>query len=157
MEIEIESDEESLSDHDHGAGAHTVNTLEESEHMTSTESMAGDSSSEEILAQKLERRQNNTLQRMKFYPMILILCYLFATIRRVIDWATEDQTPYYWAMLHTFFAAIPGFLNAIVYGLTKDVKHKNIEFWTGICGKDTGQRTAAVQLGDGDDSEDDGL
>merc|ERR1712173_6487 len=77
--------------------------------MASADSLAGggSTSSEEILARKLERRQNNTLQRMKFYPMVLIFCYLFATIRRAIDWATEYQTPYYWAMLHTFFAAIP--------------------------------------------------
>ena len=128
----MESEDESESDH------RETNTFEESERMNSADNVAGhessesilaaQKSSEEILAQKLERRQNNTLQRMKFYPMVLILCYLFATIRRILDWATEDQTPFYWAMLHTFFAAIPGFLNAVVYGFTKDVKRKNIEF-----------------------------
>ncbi len=81
---------------------------------------------------------------------------MFATIRRILDWATEDQTPFYWAMLHTFFAAIPGFLNAVVYGFTKDVKQKNIEFWTGVCGKERGQRSTAMRVGD-DDSDDDRL
>lgn len=148
----MESEEESESN-DHGE----TTAFDECERMTSNDSLAAkESSSEEVLAQKLERRQNNTLQRMKFYPMVLILCYLFATIRRVLDWATADQTPFYWAMLHTFFAAIPGVLNAVVYGLTKDVKRKNVEFWSGICGKD-GHRANGTRVGDDEDSEDDRL
>lgn len=34
----------------------------------------------------------------------------------------------YISRLHTFFAAIPGFLNAMVYGFTKDVKQRDKEF-----------------------------
>ncbi len=150
----MESEEESLSNNDRDEHIAGTPTFEESERMTSGDSFAGkDSSSEEVLAQKLERRQNATLQRMKFYPMVLIFCYLFATIRRVLDWATEDQTPFYWAMLHTFFAAIPGFLNAVVYGLTKDVKRKNVEFWSGICG----QKSNAKRVGLDEDSDDERL
>lgn len=93
----------------------------------------GGSSSAEVLESRLKRKQNNTLQRMKFYPMILIICYFFASIRRIIDWATEDQTSYILAVLHTFFAAIPGFLNAIVYGFTKDVKERDKEFILEYC------------------------
>jgi len=94
---------------------------------------AGDQqgSSEQV---QLQRKQNNTLQRMKFYPLILLICYTFPTIRRVIDWATNDQTPYFLAVLHTFFAAIPGFLDAIVYGLTKDVKQTDKRCLNTHCG-----------------------
>lgn len=60
-------------------------------------------SSQEVLESKLKRKQNNTLQRMKFYPMILIICYFFATIRRILDWATEDQTSYVLAVLSKQF------------------------------------------------------
>lgn len=58
----------------------------------------GDNDDNDENEAKLKRKQNNTLQRMKFYPLILIFCYFFATIRRIIDWATADQTPYFLAM-----------------------------------------------------------
>jgi len=160
--IEPEDEEKEHEFNEMRRGDRDTNTLDVDSvrvAMASADSLAGggSTSSEEILAQKLERQQNNTLQRMKFYPMILIFCYLFATIRRVLDWATEDQTPFYWAMLHTFFAAIPGLLNAVVYGLTKDVKRKNIEFWSGVCGRNKGRRSTAVSVGDDGDSEDERL
>eukprot|EP01083_Nonionella_stella_P275613 936184_1 len=105
---------------------------------TNAMTSSGDQYSSADMESKLKRKKNNTLQRMKFYPLILIICYTFATIRRIIDWATEDQTPYFLAILHTFFAAIPGFLNAIVYGLTKDVRTKDkqaIQEYCGCCSK----------------------
>ena len=89
--------------------------------------------SSEELQRKMERRRNNTLQRMKYYPLILIVCYTFATIRRVIDWATVDQTSFILALLHTFFAEIQGCLNAICYGFTKDVKIKDKEALDKYC------------------------
>ena len=50
--------------------------------------------SNEELQKKVVRKQNNTLQRMKYYPMILIICYFWATIRRIIDWATGSLCTY---------------------------------------------------------------
>merc|ERR1712228_210148 len=94
---------------------------------------SNENESSEELQRKMDRKKNNTLQRMKFYPLILIICYSFATIRRIIDWATVDQTPFILALLHTFFAAIQGCLNAICYGFTKDVKVKDMEALDKYC------------------------
>jgi len=119
-------------------------------------SIGGNESSAEVMESRLKRKQNNTLQRMKFYPMILIICYFFATVRRVIDWATEDQTSYVLAVLHTFFAAIPGFLNAIVYGFTKDVKQRDTEFIQEYCNCcDTNYSAKQKQVQDHESEDDD--
>merc|ERR1719229_805956 len=104
-------DDIEIDENDDESEEEFINQSEESQKMTAnTSSFGGDSSvisidhlSSEEMERRLQRKQNNTLQKMKFYPMILIFCYTFATIRRVIDWATEDQTPYWLAVLHTFF------------------------------------------------------
>ena len=123
---EVESEEDSIARDE---------TEAEREWITGSIAGQGKESSSESVSGRMERRRNNTLQRMRLYPLVLIACYLFATLRRFVDWATEDQTPYALAMLHTLFAAIPGFLNALVYGCTKDVRRRDLLFLTehGCC------------------------
>ena len=59
--------------------------------------------------------------------------------------------------LHTFFAAIPGFLNAIVYGFTKDVKERDKEFiyqYLNCCSKSPYSPKQRRQVQDNDSDDD---
>ena len=48
-----------------------------------------------------------TLQRIKFYPFVLFGCYLFATIRRIAEWASADHVaPFGIAACQVFTSAL---------------------------------------------------
>jgi len=58
----------------------------------------------------------NTTKRMKYYPLILVFCYFWATVRR-IWYFTDNDAPFIIVCFRIFFAAIYGFVNALVYGI----------------------------------------
>lgn len=52
------------------------------------------------------KSSGGTLQRIKYYPFVLFICYLFATIRRLYEVATMENAPFVLAALHVFFSAL---------------------------------------------------
>lgn len=75
-----------------------------------------------------------TLQRIKFYPFVLFGCYLFATIRRVAEWASTDHVaPFGIAACQVFTSALLGTCNAILYGFTPVVRKKDSEWFRRKC------------------------
>jgi cAMP receptor-like G-protein coupled receptor len=51
---------------------------------------------------------------LKFFPMILILCWFFPTVNRIYTFFSHRQNFYLYS-LHIFFSSCTGFLNSIVY------------------------------------------
>ena len=75
--------------------------------------------------------KSTTLQRMKYYPMVLVICYTPATIRRLSELLTNDSitSPFWLAAFQVFFSSLIGVGNAAVYGLSqRSVREKDIEW-----------------------------
>eukprot|EP00467_Chlorarachnion_reptans_P019472 CAMPEP_0114517478 /NCGR_PEP_ID=MMETSP0109-20121206/17915_1 /TAXON_ID=29199 /ORGANISM="Chlorarachnion reptans, Strain CCCM449" /LENGTH=365 /DNA_ID=CAMNT_0001698001 /DNA_START=9 /DNA_END=1106 /DNA_ORIENTATION=+ len=60
------------------------------------------------------------LQRMVYYPLVLVVCYIFGTISRIQQ--IFGPPVYGLVILHTIGMSSQGTLNAIVYGLTPSVR-----------------------------------
>jgi len=61
------------------------------------------------------------IQRMIYYPLVLVICYIFGTISRIQQ--LFGPPVYGLVILHTIGMSSQGTLNAIVYGLTPSVKN----------------------------------
>ena len=62
------------------------------------------------------------LNRLKLYPVILIVCWAPGVVYRVTMLFGENV--FLLLLLHTIMAGLPGFLNFIAYGLQKQVNQK---------------------------------
>jgi len=58
--------------------------------------------------------------RLKYYPLILVFCWTLPTLNRIYT-LFYDENPTF-NVIHTSFAGLQGFLNAIVYGCTASVR-----------------------------------
>eukprot|EP00698_Gefionella_okellyi_P011695 TRINITY_DN3100_c0_g1_i1.p1 TRINITY_DN3100_c0_g1~~TRINITY_DN3100_c0_g1_i1.p1 ORF type:complete len:440 (+),score=51.64 TRINITY_DN3100_c0_g1_i1:162-1481(+) len=58
----------------------------------------------------------NAVKRMGLYPLILIICYSWATVNRIQNYIAPD-TPLFWLyLLHVLFEDMVGLFNAFAYG-----------------------------------------
>jgi len=60
------------------------------------------------------------LDRLKWFPVLLICCYTFATINRIYGAATGDAI-YWLTVLHFLGIRFRGFGNFLLYGLSGPV------------------------------------
>merc|ERR1712129_92337 len=87
-----------------------------------------------------------TLQRIKFYPFVLFGCYLFATVRRIAEVASDDGVaPFAIAAIQVFTSALLGTCNAILYGFTPVVWDRDSKWIRGVLGCAEG-----IEADDGD-------
>eukprot|EP01084_Bolivina_argentea_P039796 73533_1 len=70
------------------------------------------------------RKKNATWKRMIYFPLILVLCFTGWTVRRIWDAATNNNSPFWLALLSMGLGSLFGCLDSLVYGCTKDVKMK---------------------------------
>lgn len=61
--------------------------------------------------------------RLWIYPLVLLICYGPASIRRV--WNIVGSPPYSLAVAHVCCASLHGFVNAIAYGRNSDIRALN--------------------------------
>jgi len=61
--------------------------------------------------------------RLWIYPLVLLICYGPASIRRV--WNLVGDPPYWLAVVHVCFASLHGFVNAMAYGRNSDIRALN--------------------------------
>lgn len=61
------------------------------------------------------------VRRLKWYPLVLVICYSWASINRVYQAITGDFQ-FWLSAIHIIFMSSIGLLNAIVYGMTQQVK-----------------------------------
>jgi len=86
------------------------------------------------------RRSSATLDRIKYYPMVLVVCYFFATVNRIVQ--IFGPQPFWLSVLHTIGAGSQGTLNCIVYGLTPSVRSAFVTLIYPICARVCGSKMA---------------
>ena len=59
-------------------------------------------------------------EKVKYFPIFLILCWIFPSINRILQ--ISDKKIYWMEVLHIIFESSIGFLNMIVYALSPGVK-----------------------------------
>jgi len=69
----------------------------------------------------LDRSAEN-FKRMRWYPLVLVAIYFFATVDRV--WQLFASANYELSVFRVFFASLAGFFNALIYGWTPAVQDK---------------------------------
>eukprot|EP01084_Bolivina_argentea_P262174 443299_1 len=79
-----------------------------------------------------QKKRVTALRRMILFPLILIICWLFGSIRRVVEF-TGATVPFWLACVHIAMASLIGFFDALVYGLTKDVREKDKQYCQRKC------------------------
>jgi hypothetical protein len=67
-------------------------------------------------------KSNKMINRIKFYPLVLVVCWTFATIDTLVETFTGGAFILWLQGLHIFFSTSQGAANAIVYGLTPAVQ-----------------------------------
>ncbi|KRX01860.1 hypothetical protein PPERSA_00482 [Pseudocohnilembus persalinus] len=67
-----------------------------------------------------DRKEHNLVNKLKFYPLILIFCWSMGTIDRIFNFAGQSYFTFH--IFHILLAGLQGFINAMVYGLTKKVR-----------------------------------
>jgi len=72
---------------------------------------------------KENRKQYALYAKLKWYPMVLLIAFLFPTIRRIYQ-MFDDEAPFALGILHTLGAGLYGVLNAIVYGVNAVLKRE---------------------------------
>lgn len=83
----------------------------------------------------LKERQpevSKMVSRLYIYPLILIVCYGPASVRRI--WDIFENPPYWLAIVHICFSSLHGLVNAIAYGKNADVQVTNAKIMESICG-----------------------
>jgi hypothetical protein len=73
-------------------------------------------------ADKEQSQQFKTLQRLGFYPLILIGAYLFGTINRLYQFAPGNDPNFPLFALFVTTSSLKGFFNAIAYGFNPPVR-----------------------------------
>lgn len=62
------------------------------------------------------------IQKLKFYPLILIICYACTGSKRLYDAVAPDADDYVWAVLAATVLGLVGLADALVYGFTASVR-----------------------------------
>jgi hypothetical protein len=73
-------------------------------------------------------QQKRFLSDLKYYPLILLFCWIWPIIYFVVFWITKDKVIWL-AFIGAFCCKIQGFLNAFVYGFNGNVKRKIQEYY----------------------------
>lgn len=84
----------------------------------------GDLDSEETIGPSHEQqmRMRKFVRRLMWYPAVLILSWMFATVNRVQNAVRPDKPVFALFLLHACLVRLQGFFNAVVYGTTDTVR-----------------------------------
>eukprot|EP01130_Rhizamoeba_saxonica_P009668 TRINITY_DN3941_c0_g1_i2.p1 TRINITY_DN3941_c0_g1~~TRINITY_DN3941_c0_g1_i2.p1 ORF type:complete len:243 (-),score=32.25 TRINITY_DN3941_c0_g1_i2:590-1318(-) len=89
---------------------------------------------------KSKKRVRRQLNRLKLYPIIFLLLYIFPIINRIYDWSSDGDQSFFLFLMQALTAPLLGFANGIVYvGLDPEMRRswKNFLFTHGCCTKYT--------------------
>lgn len=67
------------------------------------------------------------IQKLRFYPIILIVCYACTASKRIYDIAAPDGDDFAWAVLVAVVLGSVGLVDAIVYGFTPSVRQAIVQ------------------------------
>ena len=65
----------------------------------------------------------SAINRLRFYPLVLIGCWFFPTINRLQNFADPENPVVWLACVSVGLSSLNGFFNALVYGFTPGVRH----------------------------------
>lgn len=71
-----------------------------------------------------DKAKAKMVARLKFYPLVLVVCHLFGFFVSIQEVVTGGRDFYDLSMMYLIFSSLQGFANAFVYGLTPDVQSK---------------------------------
>jgi hypothetical protein len=75
-----------------------------------------------IAAQKIKQNNWKILRNFSVFPLIFILSYSFATVKRIYDFHTDDSNNLFWLSILTAIGTQSrGFFNGIAYAITQNV------------------------------------
>lgn len=84
--------------------------------------------------EEVQSINKDLLNRLRFYPIILIVCYSAVTIKRVYEFFNPEGGERMLTWVSGLMISLLGLLNSIVYGLSKDVR----EHLKGMCKRPLG-------------------
>jgi Slime mold cyclic AMP receptor len=73
------------------------------------------------IIKSLKKFNDASMKRLRFYPFILIFCYMPATLHRFFE-AIGYPSPYYLVLMTAIGDGLSGLLNSICYGFTQHVR-----------------------------------
>ena len=71
-----------------------------------------------------ENINNDLLNRLRFYPIVLLVCYTAVTAKRLYEFYQPNNNIFWLTWLSGFSISLCGILNSIVYGLSKEVRQQ---------------------------------
>lgn len=66
--------------------------------------------------------RDTLIRRLRFYPLVLIICYAPVTVKRIYDFIDPEESNIYLGLASACMMCLNGLLNAVVYGFTDSVK-----------------------------------
>lgn len=66
--------------------------------------------------------RDTLIRRLRFYPFVLLICYVSVTIKRIYDFIDPEEGNMTLSLVAASTMCLNGLLNALVYGLTGSVK-----------------------------------
>lgn len=76
---------------------------------------------------EVPKKYRSLIQRLKLYPLILVGCWLFATINRFQNAVAPDSPQYWLFVMQVLGSHTQGFFNSIAYGMNPNVREAWIE------------------------------
>jgi len=77
----------------------------------------------QFLKQEMQENVDDRLiKRFMLYPLILVFCWMFATINRINTLFFKESLTL--NILHRLFGSLQGILNAIIYGMNQNVRRE---------------------------------
>ena len=67
--------------------------------------------------------RDTLIRRLRFYPLVLIICYAPVTIKRIYDFIDPEEGNLSLGLISACMMCLNGLFNAIVYGFTDSVKY----------------------------------
>ena len=131
-----ESNSNVIGNNTNAGGGSSLNTLHPQH---STSDVGGGSSGNAVGSQNAGAgggRGSGALQRIKYYPVVLFVCYFFATVRRLDELITGTDAPFGLAAIQVFMSALLGTCNALVYGLSPVIRKRDMDFIKQCLGKE---------------------
>jgi len=82
---------------------------------------------------KKDTKRKKALSRMGLFPLVLVMGYLFGTIRRIYEAASDEPAPFWLALLQVIFYAMMPVFDSIIYGMTKAVRKNDMKVLRRVC------------------------
>ena len=74
--------------------------------------------------------RDTLIRRLRFYPLVLVICYAPVTVKRIYDFVDPEEGNIYLGLISACMMCLNGLFNALAYGFTDSVKDALLHCWT---------------------------